>query len=115
MESAWVWAGKSAWKFRGYVGVESAWKVRGMWAWKVRGKFGVCGHGKFGVCGHGKFGVCGRGKYNAGTWVKGLMDRLMGDRYLFGNVECVAGRSVGNYVCGSVGWALTWLETLLES
>ena len=49
MESAWVRVlkvlgkfggkrlGMRAWKVRGYVGVESAWKVWGMWAWKVRG------------------------------------------------------------------------------
>ena len=49
MESAWVRVlkvlgkfggkrlGMRAWKVRGHVGVESAWKVWGMWAWKVRG------------------------------------------------------------------------------
>jgi hypothetical protein len=45
VESAWVWAWKVLGELRGYVGVESAWKVRvkcvescRVWAWKVRGK-----------------------------------------------------------------------------
>ena len=79
-----------AWKVLGYVGFESACVCGGgkglrMWVWKVLGKFEVVWAWK-GVRGLERSRVRGRGKVVAGTWV---MDRLMGDRYLFGNVEGV--------------------------
>ena len=66
VESAWVrvlkvlgkFGGKGlgtrAWKVRGYVGVESAWKV----------------HGKFGVCGRGKCVESLRGCEQKEGWVR---------------------------------------------
>ena len=104
----------------GNVGVKSAWKVRGKfvesskeWAWKVRGKLeGV------GVERSWKIGGCGREKvhsrYAGGRGCAKLMERLRRGTVMCLETSRVWLESAWVTVCGSVSWALTWVETLSQ-
>jgi hypothetical protein len=120
LESSRVWVFDRLWKVRGYVGVESSRKVRGKfvesskeWAWKVRGKFeGV------GVERSWKIGGCGREKvhsrYAGGRGCAKLMERLRRGTVMCLETSRVWLESAWVTVCGSVSWALTWVETLSQ-